>query len=71
MVDYIVNLKKDACIALGYDYEIWCFNGKGEKIDISEQSKPKQNIIQLINLKLQRRNYGKNTPRGSSVDRKR
>ena len=28
------QLKKDMCIALGYNYEIWCFNTKGEKIDI-------------------------------------
>lgn len=28
----IINLKKEACIAQGYDYEIWCFNSKGEKL---------------------------------------
>jgi len=30
----IVNQKKEACIAQGYNYEIWCFNEKGEIIDL-------------------------------------
>ena len=29
-----INQKKDACIAQGYNYEIWCFNSKGQIIDI-------------------------------------
>jgi hypothetical protein len=29
-----INQKKEACISQGYIYEIWCFNHKGEKIDI-------------------------------------
>jgi hypothetical protein len=29
-----INLKKEACISQGYNYEIWCFSSKGEKIDI-------------------------------------
>jgi len=34
----IVNLKKEACISQGYIYEIWCFNHKGEKIDIENRN---------------------------------
>lgn len=33
----IVNLKKEACISQGYNYEIWCFNHKGERLDIELQ----------------------------------
>jgi len=29
-----ITLKKEACIAQGYNYEIWCFNRKGEIIDL-------------------------------------
>jgi hypothetical protein len=29
-----VNIKKDACISQGYKYEIWCFNYKGDKINV-------------------------------------
>ena len=29
-----INQKKEACIAQGYNYEIWCFNDKGEIIDL-------------------------------------
>jgi len=29
-----IELKKNATIALGYTYEIWCFDGKGKRIEV-------------------------------------
>ena len=37
-----ITLKKDACIEQGYNYEIWCFNSKGEKIDIDSINEGKK-----------------------------
>jgi hypothetical protein len=29
-----IQLKKKACEEQGYDYEIWCFDGKGNRIEL-------------------------------------
>jgi len=45
-----IELKKQATLEKGYKYEIWCYDGKGSKVDLSTYTSKKEPISSTLSI---------------------